>query len=110
MKVKENELKLLKQQNEILRQELENNKIKLNNNNIIIVSIVIIIGIVFAGITIYFLIESSRPNESIIKQENNIRSERVCKKWKNTYNFDWCEYHFTNGCSVTGQECSEYGE
>jgi hypothetical protein len=106
------EYELLKEQNELLKEQLKNNK-----SNINIVLIVIIIVLVIAvGVCIYLLANDNSSNNSSNNNSNyddtprTTESEKQCVKWKTTWNYSYCETAYTTPsyCHETGQECVEW--
>lgn len=112
MDKKNEELELLKLQNEMLKQQLELNNNKKGSNGGLIFIIVLLIAIIVVGIIFFF---NSNDSENDNYQQNNINNnsnntqEKTCVKWENTYNFDYCKYSpGSYGCEATGQKCVEW--
>ncbi len=97
-------------QNELLKQKLEMGTNNKSNNTGLIVIIVILLIIIVGGIVFFINNNNSSVDEDDYDYEEYTETskEKTCVKWKNTYNFSYCEYNFTNGCVETGRECVKW--
>jgi hypothetical protein len=126
---KDEELELLRAQNEMLKKLLEETQKKDINNieeveteieeddtskvasmgnfyKFILVFMILIACVICAVLVAGNFGETdyeSEEDESPVVVQN-----KQCVKWENEYNRETCKYYYTSNCAVTGQTCVEW--
>ena len=104
--MKDEEIRLLKEQNEMLKEQL-NKKNCSGKGLMIFIILVLAIGL---GVCTYFLIDNNSSNSNNNNSIQESPKEKQCVKWKTTWNYSYCEkaYNTPSYCKQTGQECVEW--